>query len=131
MPWTGDHVSKPKQADFKAWVDNTCSTSIAGQTHQHRREERHETMDRECRRNIAREFSGRSARVDCDGVPAGPARTDCYIGLSRVYRGQTDIAAGKARVQSDAARLQQVTGTTGRPRTLEHRRNRPVTVGPE
>jgi hypothetical protein len=72
-----------------------------------------------------------SARVDCDGVPAGPARTDCYIGLSRVYRGQSDIAAGKARVQSDAARLQQVTGTTGRPRTLEHRRNRPVTVGPE
>ena len=72
-----------------------------------------------------------SARVDCDGVPAGPARTDCYIGLSRVYRGQSDIAAGKARVQSDAPRLQQVTGTTGRPRTLEHRRNRPVTVGPE
>lgn len=36
MPWTGDHVSRPKQADFKAWADRTCSTSIAGQTHQHR-----------------------------------------------------------------------------------------------
>jgi hypothetical protein len=40
-----------------------------------------------------------SAQVDCNAVPAGPARTDCYIGLSRVYQGQSDVAAGGARVQ--------------------------------
>ncbi len=37
MPWTGDDASKPKQADFKAWVDHICSISLAGQTHEHRR----------------------------------------------------------------------------------------------
>jgi hypothetical protein len=51
------------------------------------------------------------AQVNCEAMPAGPARTDCYIGLSRVYQGQSDVAAGKARVQSDAARYGQVTGT--------------------
>jgi hypothetical protein len=44
-------------------------------------------------------------------VPAGPARTDCYIGLSRIYQGQSDVAAGKARVQSDAARYRAITET--------------------
>jgi hypothetical protein len=38
------------------------------------------------------------AQVDCDAIPAGPARTDCYIGLGRVYHGQSDVAAGNARV---------------------------------
>jgi hypothetical protein len=72
-----------------------------------------------------------SAQVDCNAVPAGPARTDCYIGLGRVYRRQSDVTAGDARVQSDAARLQQVTGTGGRSKASKHRRNRAVTVGPE
>jgi len=72
-----------------------------------------------------------SAQVDCNAVPAGPARTDCYIGLGRVYRGQSDVAAGNARVQSDAARLQQVTGTRGRSKASKHRRNRAATVGPK
>jgi len=40
-----------------------------------------------------------SAQADCNAVPAGPARTDCCIGLSRVYRGQSDVAAGNTRVQ--------------------------------
>jgi hypothetical protein len=71
-----------------------------------------------------------SAQVNCDAVPAGPARTDCYIGLGRVYQGQSDVAAGNARVQSDAARLQQVTGTS-RSKTSKHRRNRPAAVGPK
>jgi hypothetical protein len=48
---------------------------------------------------------------NCEAVPAGPARTDCYIGLSRIYQGQSDIAAGKARVQSNSARYRQITGT--------------------
>ena len=37
IPWTGDDASKPKQADFKAWLDHICSISLAGQTHEHRR----------------------------------------------------------------------------------------------
>jgi hypothetical protein len=41
----------------------------------------------------------------------GPARTDCYIGLARIYRQQSEIAAGVARQQSDAAIYRRVTGT--------------------
>ena len=65
-----------------------------------------------------------SAQVDCDAVPHGPARTDCYVGLSRVYRGQSDVAAGNARVQSDAARLQRVTGTRSHSKASKHRRKK-------
>jgi hypothetical protein len=32
--------------------------------------------------------------------------------LSNVYQGQSDVAAGKARIQSDAARHRQSTGTS-------------------
>lgn len=67
---------------------------------------------------------------NCAAIPAGPARTDCYIGSSRIYGAQSDIAAGKARVQSDAARLQQVTGTKGHPRAPKHRPKRPSTGRP-
>jgi hypothetical protein len=70
-----------------------------------------------------------NAQVDCEGIPAGPARTDCYIGLSRVYQGQSDVAAGKARVQSGAERLQQVTGAS-RSRAIKHRRKK-IEVGPD
>lgn len=52
------------------------------------------------------------AQFDCSTVPAGPARTDCYIGLSRTHGAQSDLAASQARVQSDAARYRQVTGTS-------------------
>jgi hypothetical protein len=62
-----------------------------------------------------------NAQVDCNAVPAGPARTDCYIGLSRIYQGQSDVVAGKARVQSDAARYQQLTGTAKRSKPPKHR----------
>jgi hypothetical protein len=71
------------------------------------------------------------AQVDCEAIPAGPSRTNCYIGLSRVYRGQSDVAAGNARVQSDAARLQQVTGTRSRPKASKHRRTKTAAVGPK
>jgi hypothetical protein len=71
------------------------------------------------------------AEVDCDAAPAGPARTDCYIGLSRIYRGQSDVTAGDARVQSDTARHQQVTGTRSRSKASKHRRNKAIIVGPE
>ena len=69
-----------------------------------------------------------SAQVDCGAVPAGPARTDCYVGLSRVFRGQSDVAAGSARVQSDAARQQQVTGKRSRLKPAKHRRKKAATV---
>jgi hypothetical protein len=52
-----------------------------------------------------------SAQVDCGTIPRGPARTDCYLGLSQFYRGQSDLAAARARVQSDAAWYRAITGT--------------------
>jgi hypothetical protein len=51
-----------------------------------------------------------SAQVNCEAIPAGPARTDCYIGLSRINRDKSQIAAGVARQQSDAAIYRSVTG---------------------
>jgi hypothetical protein len=51
-----------------------------------------------------------SAQQNCQAISAGPARTDCYTALSRLHGAQSDLAAGKARVQSDAARYRQVTG---------------------
>jgi hypothetical protein len=51
------------------------------------------------------------AHVSCDAIPHGPARTDCYLALSEFYRGQSDLAAARARVQSDAAWYRAITGT--------------------
>ena len=55
--------------------------------------------------------SGVSAQVNCDAIPHGPARTDCYLSLSQFYREQSDLAAARARVQSDAAWYRAITGT--------------------
>jgi hypothetical protein len=52
-----------------------------------------------------------NAQVDCGAMPHGPARTDCYLALSQFYRAQSDLAATKARVQSDAAWYRAITGT--------------------
>src|SRR5262249_15995785 len=49
-------------------------------------------------------------QVGCDSMPAGPARTDCYIGLSRISRQDSEIAAGAAQRSKDIARYHQVTG---------------------
>jgi hypothetical protein len=49
-------------------------------------------------------FSGvANARTDCEAIPRGPERTDCYLALSQFYRAQSDLAAATARAQSDAA----------------------------
>jgi hypothetical protein len=56
------------------------------------------------------------AQDNCQAMPAGPSRTDCYITLSRLHGAQSDLAAGKARVQSDAARYRAVTGVPPKPR---------------
>jgi hypothetical protein len=53
------------------------------------------------------------AQVDCSTFPVGPSRTDCYINVSRAAGLQSDVAAAKARVQSDAAAYRQVAGTSG------------------
>jgi hypothetical protein len=52
-----------------------------------------------------------SAQVNCAAIPWGPTRTDCYLGLSQFYRAQSDLAAARARVQSDAAWYRAITGT--------------------
>jgi hypothetical protein len=36
------------------------------------------------------------AQVNCEAIPREPARTDCYLGLSQFYRGQSDLAAARA-----------------------------------
>ena len=51
------------------------------------------------------------AQTNSEGIPRGPARTDCYLGLSQFYRAQSDLAADRARAQSDAAWYQAITGT--------------------
>jgi hypothetical protein len=39
------------------------------------------------------------AQVNCETIRAGPDRTDCYIGVSRINREKSAIAAGVARQQ--------------------------------
>lgn len=51
-----------------------------------------------------------SAQVNCEAIPRGPARTDCYLGLAQYYRAQSDLAAAKALQQSDAAWYRAITG---------------------
>lgn len=62
-----------------------------------------------------------SAQVNCEAIPHGPVRTDCYLGLSQFYRGQSDLAAARARAQSDAAWYRAITGTDP-PNPKPHRR---------
>jgi hypothetical protein len=52
-----------------------------------------------------------SAQVNCEAIPKGPERTDCYLGLSQFHRGQSNLAAERARAQSDAAWYRAITGT--------------------
>ena len=62
-----------------------------------------------------------SAQANCEAIPHGPARTDCHLGLSQLYRGQSDLAAARARAQSDAAWYRAITGTDP-PKHKPHRR---------
>ena len=52
-----------------------------------------------------------SGQPNCEAIPSGPARTDCYLALSQFYRAQSDLAAARARAQSDAAWYRAITGT--------------------
>lgn len=63
-----------------------------------------------------------SAQVNCEAIPNGPERTDCYLGLSQFHRGQSDLAAARAREQSDAAWYRAITGTDpAKPKPHRHR----------
>jgi hypothetical protein len=62
-----------------------------------------------------------SAQANCEAIPRGPARTDCYLALSQFYRGQSDLAAARALAQSDAAWYRAITGTDS-PKHKPHRR---------
>jgi hypothetical protein len=53
-----------------------------------------------------------TAQVDCETIPPGPARTDCYIGLSRIARQNSEIAASVAQQQTDRAIYRSVTGSS-------------------
>jgi len=50
------------------------------------------------------------AQSNCETLPAGPARTDCYIGLSRINRQESEISAGVAQQQAETAVYRKVTG---------------------
>jgi hypothetical protein len=50
------------------------------------------------------------AQVNCEAIPAGPARTDCYIGLARIGGGNAAIAGTKAQLSTDKSILGQTTG---------------------
>jgi hypothetical protein len=50
------------------------------------------------------------AQVNCASLPAGPARTDCYIGLSRIHRQEVEISIGVAQQIKDRSRYRRVTG---------------------
>ncbi len=52
-----------------------------------------------------------SAQVNCGAIPHGPARTNCYLGLSQFYKAQSDLAAAQARAQADAAWYRAITGS--------------------
>ncbi len=51
------------------------------------------------------------AQPNCEAVPRGPERTDCYLALSQFYRAQSNLAADRALAQSDAAWYRAITGT--------------------
>jgi hypothetical protein len=51
-----------------------------------------------------------TAQPDCATVPPGPARTDCYIGLSRINRQKSEISTSVAERQTDNAIFRKVTG---------------------
>lgn len=54
------------------------------------------------------------AQVNCETLPTGPLRTDCYIGLSHINRQKSEISAGVAQQQAETAIYRKVTGKRSR-----------------
>lgn len=46
-----------------------------------------------------------SAEIDCAKIPPGRERTDCYIVKGRLHGMQSQIAADKARIKTNEAKL--------------------------
>jgi hypothetical protein len=53
-------------------------------------------------------------QVNCETFPAGPARTDCYIGLIHINRQKSEIFSGVAQQQAETAIYRKVTGKRSR-----------------
>jgi hypothetical protein len=70
-----------------------------------------------------------TAQMNCEAIPAGPARTDCYIGLSRIGAGNAAIAGTKSKLQSEGATLQQVTGQPVKPKPPRKKKPRRPAAG--
>jgi hypothetical protein len=58
------------------------------------------------------------AEIDCAKIPAGRERTDCYIIKGRVHGVQSEIAADKARVKANGAKLPKRDPLTAQPAPL-------------
>jgi len=54
------------------------------------------------------------AQVNCETLPTGPRRTDCYIGLSHINRQKSEISGGVAQQQAETAIYRKVTGKRSR-----------------
>jgi hypothetical protein len=68
---------------------------------------------------VASSTGSANAQVNCEAIAAGPARTDCYIGLGRIAGQSSEVAAGTAHQHTDRASYRQSTGR--RPKTKGHR----------
>jgi hypothetical protein len=55
-------------------------------------------------------------------LPAGPARTECYIGLGRINRQKSELSTGVARQEAETAIYYKATGK----RTNKKRRTVPA-----
>ena len=67
---------------------------------------------------VANSTGSANAQVNCEVIAAGPAGTDCYIGLGRIAGQSSEVAAGTSRKQADRAIYRQLTGR--RPKTKGH-----------
>lgn len=47
---------------------------------------------------------------NCEAMPDGPGRTDCYIGRARIGGAKATVAKDAARVGADVEHLRAVTG---------------------
>jgi hypothetical protein len=65
------------------------------------------------------------AQNNCEAMPAGPARTDCFIGRARIQGAKSDIATTKARHSTDAAVLGVTTGTSPKPKARAKTKRKP------
>jgi hypothetical protein len=62
-----------------------------------------------------------AAENDCEAIPAGRARTDCFILRARVHGLKANIAADKARQESSAAKLDTQKGEVAGPDSTKQR----------